>query len=60
VSTGQQVAAGGNLCHAGQTGDATTPHLHFEMWVGGWQAAGGYPIDPLPYLEAWERSPAPG
>jgi Peptidase family M23 len=60
VSTGQNVAAGGNLCHAGQTGDATTPHLHFEMWVGGWQAAGGYPIDPLPYLEAWERSPPPG
>jgi hypothetical protein len=25
------------------------------MWVGGWQAAGGHPIDPLPYLEAWER-----
>jgi hypothetical protein len=60
VSTGQHVAAGGELCHAGQTGDATTPHLHFEMWVGGWQAAGGYPIDPLPYLEAWEHSPAPG
>ncbi len=40
---------------AGQTGDATAPHLHFEMWVGGWQAAGGHPIDPLPYLEAWEH-----
>ncbi len=23
------------LCRAGQTGDATAPHLHFEMWVGG-------------------------
>ncbi len=40
----------------GQTGDATAPHLHFEMWVGGWQAAGGHPIDPLPYLEAWEAA----
>jgi biotin carboxyl carrier protein len=59
VSTGQSVAAGQSLCKAGQTGDATAPHLHFEMWVGGWQAAGGYPIDPLLYLEAWERaSPA--
>ncbi len=56
VSTGESVAAGQSLCKAGQTGDATAPHLHFEMWVGGWQAAGGYPIDPLLYLEAWERA----
>ena len=55
VSQGQGVSAGQMICKAGQTGDATTPHLHFEMWVGGWQAAGGHPIDPLPYLEAWER-----
>jgi murein DD-endopeptidase MepM/ murein hydrolase activator NlpD len=55
VSAGQAVAPGQQLCLAGQTGDATTPHLHFEMWVGGWQAASGHPIDPLPYLEAWER-----
>jgi murein DD-endopeptidase MepM/ murein hydrolase activator NlpD len=54
VSTGQAVAAGQALCRAGQTGDATAPHLDFEMWVGGWQAAGGRPINPLPYLEAWE------
>ena len=56
VSTGESVAAGQSLCKAGQTGDATAPHLDFEMWVGGWQAPGGYPIDPLVYLEAWERS----
>ncbi len=55
VSAGQGVSPGQALCHAGQTGDATAPHLHFEMWVGGWQAAGGHPIDPLPYLEAWEH-----
>jgi murein DD-endopeptidase MepM/ murein hydrolase activator NlpD len=55
VGSGQAVAAGAQLCSAGQTGDATTPHLHFEMWVGGWQAAAGHPIDPLPYLEAWDR-----
>jgi murein DD-endopeptidase MepM/ murein hydrolase activator NlpD len=55
VSEGTAVLAGQQLCRAGQTGDATTPHLHFEMWVGGWQAPGGYPIDPLPYLEAWEH-----
>lgn len=55
VSEGTTVLAGQQLCRAGQTGDATAPHLHFEMWVGGWQAPGGYPIDPLPYLEAWEH-----
>jgi hypothetical protein len=60
VASGQQVAAGGSLCLAGQTGDATTPHLHFEIWVGGWQAPGGAPIDPLPYLEAWEHPAATG
>jgi murein DD-endopeptidase MepM/ murein hydrolase activator NlpD len=54
LSAGQVVSAGQALCKAGQTGDATAPHLHFEIWVGGWQAAGGQPIDPLPYLEAWE------
>lgn len=55
VTTGQVVSAGQALCKVGQTGDATGPHLHFEMWVGGWQAASGHPIDPLPYLEAWDR-----
>ncbi len=55
VSAGQGVSPGQLLCHAGQTGDATAPHLHFEMWVGGWQTASGHPIDPLPYLEAWDH-----
>jgi murein DD-endopeptidase MepM/ murein hydrolase activator NlpD len=57
VVAGQSVSAGQVLCRAGQTGDATTPHLHFEMWVGGWHAsAASHPIDPLAYLEAWERA----
>jgi biotin carboxyl carrier protein len=55
VGSGQAVAAGQMLCLAGQTGDATTPHLHFEIWVGGWQSPTGHPIDPLPYLEAWDH-----
>jgi murein DD-endopeptidase MepM/ murein hydrolase activator NlpD len=57
VHAGQSVAAGQQLCLLGQTGDATGPHLHFEMWLGGWRAPGGHAIDPLPYLEAWERGP---
>ncbi len=55
VSADQTVSPGQALCRAGQTGDATAPHLDFEMWVGGWQAATGHPINPLPYLEAWEH-----
>ncbi len=55
VAEGQPVSAGGLVCKIGQTGDATGPHLHFEIWVGGWQAAGAHPIDPLPYLQAWDH-----
>ena len=53
VKAEQTVSAGQRLCLAGQTGDATAPHLHFEMWPGGWHAPGAKSIDPLPYLEAW-------
>ncbi len=53
VKEEQTVSAGQRLCLAGQTGDATTPHLDFEMWPGGWHSPGAKAIDPLPYLEAW-------
>jgi Peptidase family M23 len=56
VSAGQAVATGQLVCQAGQTGSATAPHLHLEIWVGGWQAPGGQPIDPLPYLQAWDHA----
>ncbi len=52
VKAGQAVAPGQRLCAVGATGDATGPHLHFEIWLGGWYA-GGAPIDPLPLLQAW-------
>ena len=56
VSAGQAVSPGSPICDAGQTGDATAPHLHFEMWVDGWhESSASHSIDPLPYLEAWEH-----
>ena len=54
VSQGQAVAAGDPLCRVGHTGDATGPHLHFEIWVGGWRRdKASAPVDPLPQLLAW-------
>jgi murein DD-endopeptidase MepM/ murein hydrolase activator NlpD len=52
VHVGEVIATGQRIGDVGATGDATGPHLHFEMWVGAWQA-GGHPIDPLPYLQRW-------
>jgi murein DD-endopeptidase MepM/ murein hydrolase activator NlpD len=54
VTQGQAVAAGAPLCRVGHTGDATGPHLHFEIWVGGWRVGNGAPIDPLAQLKAWD------
>jgi murein DD-endopeptidase MepM/ murein hydrolase activator NlpD len=52
---GQRVYAGDPVGLVGQTGDATTCHLHFEMWSSpGWEK-GGSLLDPLPYLKRWAR-----
>lgn len=53
VDAGDAVTAGQALAQVGATGVASGPHLHFEIWVGGWQARGGAPIDPLPQLQRW-------
>lgn len=55
VRRGQRIAAGTQVCRLGNTGSSTGPHLHFEIWVGGWRHRGGRPIDPLPQLRAWAR-----
>jgi len=51
VALNQAVAAGTVLGAVGSTGASSGPHLHFEIWEGGWQR--GRPIDPLPQLRAW-------
>jgi murein DD-endopeptidase MepM/ murein hydrolase activator NlpD len=42
---GQQVRAGETIGTVGQTGNATGPHLHFEILTPEKR-----PVDPAPYL----------
>lgn len=53
VIPGQRVVAGQGLCRVGSTGASTGPHLHFELWLGGWRDRGGTVVEPLPQLRAW-------
>jgi len=56
VVPGEPVSTGQRLCLVGHSGDATGPHLHFEIWVGGWHVdANSHFIDPLPDLRSWDR-----
>ena len=49
VSVGQYVQAGQTIALEGARGQATGPHLHFEVHEGGEY---GTPIDPIPWLRA--------
>jgi len=55
VTPGQRVRSATTLGEVGSTGSSSGPHLHFEIWQGGWRDRGGRPIDPLPQLQAWAR-----
>lgn len=49
VKEKQKVAAGEEVGKAGQTGNARSPHLHFELRLE------GKPVDPLTYLPGTSR-----
>jgi murein DD-endopeptidase MepM/ murein hydrolase activator NlpD len=53
VGKGDRVAVGQRIGSVGNTGGSEGPHLHFEVWDGPWYA-GGHPVDPLPFLQAWQ------
>jgi murein DD-endopeptidase MepM/ murein hydrolase activator NlpD len=57
VAPNATVAAGQRLCLVGHSGDARGPHLHFEIWIGGWRVdRNSQFIDPLPTLKSWDRA----
>jgi murein DD-endopeptidase MepM/ murein hydrolase activator NlpD len=56
VDQGDHVYTGQPIGFVGDTGHADGCHLHFEVWTGpGWYS-GGHAIDPLPLLQAWDKT----
>jgi murein DD-endopeptidase MepM/ murein hydrolase activator NlpD len=54
VSEGERVRAGRQIAEVADTGRSFGPHLHFEVWAGGWRTKAGRPLDPLPLLRRWD------
>ncbi len=55
VRKGDRVEAGDEIGRVGDTGNASTCHLHFEIWSNPGYYEGGHAIDPEPFLRSWDR-----
>jgi murein DD-endopeptidase MepM/ murein hydrolase activator NlpD len=53
VAKKAKVAPGQLVGYVGNTGNASTCHLHFELWVGRWYR-GGRAVNPLESLTYWD------
>ena len=54
--TDDTVAPAAPIGMVGETGNAVGCHLHFELWTPpGWYD-GGEAVDPLPFLEEWDKT----
>jgi murein DD-endopeptidase MepM/ murein hydrolase activator NlpD len=54
--TDDTVAPAAPIGKVGETGNAVGCHLHFELWTPpGWYD-GGEAVDPLPFLEEWDKT----
>ncbi|GAA1978406.1 hypothetical protein GCM10009718_13770 [Isoptericola halotolerans] len=50
VKKGQKVKRGQRIGDVGSTGTSTSPHLHLEIWQGGYP--GGSTVDPLSFMKS--------
>lgn len=56
LKKGDTVETGQPIGEVGDSGNASTCHLHFELWSEpGWYRGGDY-LDPVPPLKAWDRA----